>query len=471
MKRPIALALLSALMLLAGPALAQPETQTAAQPENQAMAGPPPYQKVVRAVARMVRNRQARRLARARGLRIINVLWEDTGRYLGSSVGPNISDVTIEVQVERPGRRRPRNYLMPVIRYPNFSDKTADIPMDQIRLRVGNHQEGGPLETASLTELLANPTRYMSFPGKGRIRRESLLAKRDTHALVSAQHAFLPIPQGGKAKFYPVIFNYQSYERHPAVLTILATRQGTSMTIIDNSRDTVHGADSWGQRLYFNDGGRRAPLMAERLADVHSAGHTANGESAESLGQDANLLMLIQVPLRIRPPSRRKSSMGYGALGDMAASGGGAPSAALGRKSDVDRAVLGHGPSEGPYTELDGITIARDPRFPVRVTVQFYQATSNGVIEEGNVVAMAEQIQKIYASADYVGSLVVPTEADMARPTMWTGATAAPGDLGWLDFPGLVARYQEHGPEGFEPLWRMFGVDALSRQLTLRLAR
>ena len=78
-------------------------------------------------------------------------------------------------------------------------------------------------------------------------------------------------------------------------------------------------------------------------------------------------------------------------------------------RSDVDVAVLGHGQTEGPFTELDGLTIQRDARFPVRVTLQFYQATSNGVVSRDNVKAMAAQIKKVYAKGDFVGSLVVPT--------------------------------------------------------------
>jgi hypothetical protein len=31
------------------------------------------------------------------GLKILNITWEDTGRYKGSSVGPNISDMSIQV--------------------------------------------------------------------------------------------------------------------------------------------------------------------------------------------------------------------------------------------------------------------------------------------------------------------------------------------------------------------------------------
>ena len=87
-----------------------------------------------------------------------------------------------------------------------------------------------------------------------------------------------------------MIFNYQSARKNPAVLTLLITRQGTSLTIVDNARDTI-GAQSWGQRLFFNEDGQRAPLTAERLSDVQASGVTMNGESAASLGADANLLM------------------------------------------------------------------------------------------------------------------------------------------------------------------------------------
>jgi hypothetical protein len=133
------------------------------------------------------------------------------------------------------------------------------------------------------------------------------------------------------------------------------------------------------------------------MADVKASGVTANGESAQDLTDDANVLMLIQVPLKFRAPVFKAAASGPMVLGggDLAKA---APSAAgkgasmneqsRGRaQSDVDTAVLGHGPTEGKYTELDGLTIARDPRFPVRVTLQFYQATSNGVISRDDVKA------------------------------------------------------------------------------------
>jgi hypothetical protein len=392
-----------------------------------ALAAPAPprrersYRSIVTSVAGMVSDARIHELVRARGLDLLDVTWEDTGRWEGSSVGPNISDVTIEVQME--GRRGLETALMPVIRYPNFTDLTGDVKMDSIRVPIGNQTKDGKLELVTLTELLRDPLRYMSLPERGTIKGGTLLAKRDRHALVSAQAAFLPVPRDGKAVFWPVIFNYQSTRQQPAVLTILVTRQGTSMTIVDNARDSRAG--SWGQRLFFNAGGQRAPLTAERLSDVQEKGVTMNGESSASLGADANLLMLIQVPLQIR--RRAREPMLFGPMGGV---GSGAASLADGApaprsRKDLEVAVLGHGPKLGPFVELDGKTIARDPRFPVRVTVQFYQATSTGKVTRADVAALHRQIRKVYRQADYVGSLVVPTSLDRERPTMWDGFRAA----------------------------------------------
>lgn len=412
------------------------------------------YDRMVSKVANMTGDDRAYNIASSQGLSLLNVLWEDTGRWEGSSVGPNISDVTIEVEGYSSGKTH-HTYLMPVMRYENFSDKTADLQIDKIVIPVGNQREGGKLELVSLKELLESPEQYMSAADKGKIKGGTLLAKRDTHVLVSAQHAFLPVPKEGKATFWPVIFNYQSTKKNPAVLTILVTRQGTSMTIIDNNRDSI--GNDWGQRLFFNSGGKKAPLIAERLTDVKANGVTANGEDAQNLNDDANVLMLIQVPLKYREPRNSyapmKMAMGKDDMApSMDAAGGGAPAASPADKasstrsrvaehSDVDTAVLGHGPEDGPFTELDGLKVTRDPRFPVRVTLQFYQATSNGVISRDNVKAMAAQIKKVYGKGDYVGSLVVPSGVDRKRPTNWLGVGTQPENVSISDFPGLLERF------------------------------
>jgi hypothetical protein len=264
------------------------------------------YRQVVHDTATMVRDPQAQRLARAHGLEILDLVWEDTGRFKNSSVGPNISDVTLQVQLMDPRDESFSLVCMPVIRHPNFSDRTADVPLDRVHLLVGN-QDGRSLERISLRELLSHPQRYLHDPGSWPGRNRSLLALRDSHVLASAQACFMPVPRSGRAEFNPVLFNYQSSPGHPAVLTILATREGTSITVIDNQRDRFQAGDTWGQRLFFNQDGRRASFTAERLSDVIRREDAAPRDPRVAPPRprpDPSLscMLLIQVPLKVDRP-------------------------------------------------------------------------------------------------------------------------------------------------------------------------
>jgi hypothetical protein len=386
----------------------------------------PEYIQAIENTAEMVWDEKALSLAREYGLDLVNVTWEDTGRYYGSSVGPNISDVTIQVQYLDPQTREYVLTLMPVIRYPNFSDLTADISPDDFFLLVGN-EHGEELRSISLTEYLHDFRSYLHDPGSWSGRESSLLAPRDSHVLVSAQAAFLPVPIEGKAEFNPVVFNYQSYAEDPAVLVILATREGTSATIIDNTRDAFPAGFSWGQRVFFNQNGERASLTGERLSDfLDDPNNRTGGNDSPQAAKEAglNMVMLIQVPLKQKHPMYEEGEVMFEAM---------APPAAMAEKdaSDVEAAVIGHGPVEGPFTEIDGLQIERDPRFPIRVTVQFYKATSNGIVSEGDMAEIYTQIQRVYDEADYVGSLVVDGPSE--RPTEYDGPKEQPDDW-WFRF-------------------------------------
>ncbi len=70
---------------------------------------------------------------------------------------------------------------------------------------------------------------------------------------------------------------------------------------------------------------------------------------------------------------------------------------------------------EGPFTEINNLDIERDPRFPIRVTIQFYKATDNGVVSAEDMAQIHRQIDRVYREADYVGSLVI--QPDTGRPT------------------------------------------------------
>ncbi|MBD2464192.1 hypothetical protein H6G89_24625 [Oscillatoria sp. FACHB-1407] len=386
------------------------------------------YQEVIRRTVGMIHNPEAIALAERAELNILDVTWEDTARYYNSAVGPNISDLTIQVQHRDPTTDALRLHLMPVIRHPNFSDRTADIPLDRFFLLVGNEQ-GDDLRRVSLREFLGNMRQYLSEPDSWGGRERSLLADRDTHVLVSAQACFLPVPQGGIAKFNPVLFNYQSSAGNPAVLTILATREGTSVTIIDNQRDAFEAGATWGQRLFFNQNGERASLTGQRISDFRQTEEGSNTAPPLPTADDQsglNMVMLIQVPLRHREPEYRQGAI----LGADVMMAPAAPMGAASR-SDVEEAVIGHGELEGPFTEVDGLPIERDPRYPIRVTVQFYKATSNGVVSATDIQQIRQQIARVYDDADYVGSLVVDGASD--RPTEYDGPHEEPSDW-WQEF-------------------------------------
>ncbi len=425
------------------------------------------YKQAIEKTAAMANDANARRLAQRHGLQVVNLTWEDTGRYKGSSVGPNISDMTIQVAspAERGGRQVVR--CMPVIRYPNFSDKTGDLDPRDFTLLVGNQKPGrgeADLKRVSLYDFLKNPTSYLSEPNKWKGPVKSLLApSRDSKVLVSAQACFLPVPKQGKATFNPVLFNYQSYKDNPAVLTILATREGTSVTVIDNERDAFASGSAWGQRLFHNAHGQRASLTGERESDFNAkGGDRTNPVPNADRKPDAGLSMvlLIQVPLKQKERPRRA----YDSVMMESAAAAPAPMARSRADSNVENAVIGHGDIEGPFTETDGLKIERDPRFPVRVTVQFYKATDNGVVSASDLAEIDRQIERVYSRAEYVGSLV--TQGETGRITEYDGAKVQPADW-WQRF---WADYEDHTgigrQEAMRRLRELLGQNYQTRPVT-----
>ncbi len=393
------------------------------------------YKRVIAKVTNMVSDPDLASRVRRRQLALVNVAYEDTGRAQGSVLGPNISDLTLQVRRRDPNGQF-ESSIMPVIRPPNFVDRTGDVPADRFFVRVGNEQ-GQSLRSVPLTDVLKNLKGFAARPdsilGDGNV-----FAGRDTHFLVSAQAVFLPIPKSGKAQFNPVLFNYQSAPGSPAVLTILVTRQGTSMQVIENKAEDATAA-GWGQELYFDNKGQRAAFTAERKSDVAeriaAQGGPKNEDDRSALQKGADVLFLIQVPLKHAQLGRLGGALPSGGAGGMAPSApaaqaapspmkpsakksASAESAGPMDKSDVEQAVLGHGPNVGPFNEGHRLRIERDPKFPIRITVQFYKATSNGAVSDIDLDSISRSIGSVYEHADAVGSLVMP-DGDPRRPTSW----------------------------------------------------
>lgn len=414
------------------------------------------YMKTIGSTANMVGDSKAQQLVSKYGLSISNITWEDTGRYKGSSVGPNISDMTIQVAARDPKTEQLSVTCMPVIRYDSFSDKTCDLDPKDFTLLIGN-QKGKNLKRISLYDFLEKPTAYLTNPGSWKSEKKSLLAPRDSKVLVSAQACFLPISKQGKATFNPVLFNYQSYKDNPAVLTVLVTREGTSATIIDNTRDAFSTGSVWGQRLFHNDNGERASLTGQRESDFlqenipNNQGPSVGSELKTNPENGLNMVLLIQIPLKQKEAPRRMYDLEAQPMSSMAKSERAAP------PSDVENAVISHGEIEGPFTEIDNLKIERDDRFPVRVTVQFYKATSNGVVSEDDIKSIKNQIERVYSQSEYVGSLVV--DGDTNRVTEYDGIKVQPANW-WNEFWQRHEKNTGDKPEvAIEKLRKLLGVN------------
>lgn len=378
----------------------------------------------------LVNDGNAQAVVQQHGLNLMNVTWEDTGRYKGSSVGPNISDMTIGVR-DGNGALHP----MPVIRFDDFNDNTADVQSSSFYLNVGN-QSGSPLYPVSLATLLQNPRSFLTNPSSWSGYHSSLWAGRDSEVLVSAQACLLPVPREGQATFTPVLYNYQSYPGNPAVLAIIATRQGTSMQVIENDGGYMS------QPLFFNRQGQRAPFVAERASDWQAHGGDDGNSYTRDDPRGADAVLLIQIPLKQAAPPSYGYYGGGAPMAEDDEKSMAAPSASAMGRSNMEQAVVSYGQVEGPFREVDNLPIERDTRFPVRVTVQFYKATSDGYLTDADVSTLRAQIDNVYQHADAVGSLVTggytgrqtewaPQAYPVPQPTNTANATWANGFWNW----------------------------------------
>lgn len=417
--------------------------------------GPQTLAQATAATAGLVRDPEVREMVREHkielpdrkgsfALNITNVDWSDNHRYDNSSGGSNITDATIAVVDREAGTQDdPKVTLLPIIRGENFKDESVDMSIDRIQVMVGNEKGESP-KPIPLTEYIANIRDHLSNPESLPAGTE-LLADRDTHVLTSAQGCFLPVPkgEGKKVDFVPAAYNYQSSEDDSACLTIVATAEGTSATIINNKRDRFPNMQT-GQPLFFNDNGERALLQGGRISERPAELGGATGEAANGVANDgSNMAMIIQIPLK------HENDFGFlgggGMMLEMASFGA---TRSFSMAPSTEDAYLTHGEAEGKFTEVDQ-SIERDADLPIRVTFQFWKAT-DGAVGKADVGDIADKIQAVYSKGDFGGSLVV--DRDESRPTAPQGKNKQPTNF-WQEWQDKAVKEGEvpDAPVTIEP--------------------
>ncbi|OQS04594.1 carboxy terminal motor kinesin, partial [Thraustotheca clavata] len=354
-------------------------------------------------VSQMALDQQAKKWARDNGLDIMNVTWEDCARFKNSCWGPCISDMTLVVE----------NTWMPVMRVPNYSDPIMSIPTNKITVTVGNESPHTqtPLTKISLQEYLENIEKYTE------LENNLYSPIHDNKAVVSTQACFLPIENdSSKVNFHVGLHNYQSTSDSPAVLVLVCTDSGTSAQVVSKR----------GEILYSNNHGTKHTFVAERLtADRAKRGIVSNDEmTAEE--EARNYIMIVQIPLErklavfggLTTPFSGQAFGGFGAQPGlyMAAPQSAAFSFGSAAKPDVEAATISLGDAQGPFPKLSKYSsIRRDAQFPIRVTVQFYQATSNGVVSPEIIQNLASKMDQVKTNATWWGSLVTSTSPTFPR--------------------------------------------------------
>lgn len=376
-------------------------------------------QKLDTIVSSIVSHRPTQDLLKGNGLVALEVTWEDTGRSKNSCFGPNISDMTL---VLKDGAK-----LLPVVRKPNFSDITHDVPIENFRLCVGNEKSDREKKLVSLKDYLSNLSEYCPDAQAGL----NLYNERDSVVLVSTQCCVLPL-QDGKTEFTAQLFNYQSYDDNPAVLVVVVTKNGTSAQILQTAN----------QKLFFNDAGTARYLEIERLEDVRKRRgeeKTRVSSFKEMKAEEKldNTIMIIQVPLVVKPRSRSAKAMclsenyddGYdnenelcsGLEADVCADDECMRVESVKRKSrGMDMGQLGLGLEAGPFIGTKGLKLERDTRFPIRCTFQYYRVTDQPYISEKDITDIREQLAQVATVSVASGSLVVSNpedSVDKARKT------------------------------------------------------
>jgi hypothetical protein len=381
-------------------------------------------------IGNLASNARVRECLRGHNLNVATVTWEDTARNKNSSWGPNITDQTLfakgeahehpleltnlrfyegrtqcdlcrrHVPAREPTyhcgkcqfdkcigcREKTVSHRMPVIRSPNFTDETCDVPIDAFQVKTGN-ETGGPLVETSLRQVLQD---------------KGWLLPRDEKILVSTQTCVLP----SACKFGVALFNYQTRAADPSLAVIAASAQGTSVAAITKSN----------QEVMFNDNGRAKLWEVKRLEDDRKERGVAGLPRLELTTEEKmrNVLFVFHVPLRQKKtPSREVLCYSAAAACSMNNECCDGDDGSLGvmafqsKSRGFDAAVLAVSSEDlGEFPKLPS-GLVRDDRFPVRCVIQNYAISDTDELTADDLDYIVSRLKTVYRQMTEKGSLVV----------------------------------------------------------------
>jgi len=198
--------------------------------------------------------------------------------------------------------------------------------------------------------------------------------------------------------------------------------------------------------------GKNVLLLDKRLSEYRLEQGISNTGPMSQQEKEQNMILIIQVPLEHPEPERNYGNRGgKGSPGGRGGGGRGRGSARGAsfkknkRSVDVEDAIIQVGESEGVYKEIGNLDIKRDHRYPIRVTLQYYKATSNGAVNAEIMGQIYDQLCQSRSYGSNIGSLVVGGNTNRPTESVSYGGHPIPvwwNEL-WLMYKNQFSQYTE----------------------------
>ena len=337
--------------------------------------------------------RETTRQFHQRGLEWVSVGWDDCTRAAFSSIGPNISDWSFRLQ---------GGTNLKFLRSPNYTDKTATLPANDISIVIGNERVDGNLRAVTFQNYLENYGQYT--PG---VPDETNLSSGPDE-LVTIRFIAVIVPEDhhGTCEVVPTAYSYQTTDEDDPKNII-----GASFHLGVGSRTDGPGCESVYLVKTSPDGSHdnawfRVTNENRETEEQREAVATTLG--TRSTGTGRNRVQCFQIP---RLQDRKPSVRGAGAA---AACGGLAKCCAT---EEVYRSLsvgnVSYGSSAGKHQMKSNMSYQRDTSQNVTITYAYYFTTPDGKLSDDDIDNIANTLDRSYqdTKAEWVGSLVTG-EAD-----------------------------------------------------------
>lgn len=337
-------------------------------------------------------------------LKAYHVSWDDSSRDKYSSVGRNITDLTLIAKY------RTQEINMPMIRTDRFVDHTYDAKLASFNVYLP-----GPDRVMPLSDILSNP----ELLGISLDTGSFLCAKDEQVCSVRAQACFLQkMDDMPSVEFVPELYNYQSNEDHPAVLVLVISSMGVSAYLPGKKT-----------RLFHNHNGQEAWLKATGLSHVRGTGQAVSANELTADEKRENRLLIVQIPLKV-PRTERSYGVDYGAgcaMMSCMASDTVPRSINKSRSRGLDAAKVSEGSQTGKafgvLSPNKAKKLKRDESCPITITIQYYHLVNSTDLNPEEIAHVAQQLKEIQKISTAEGSNVV--ESTTNRPTDPANRTAA----------------------------------------------